>query len=239
RSLRPFETEDSIRRSIRQGCPLSAMLFSIAVEPLAGVITADDSIRGVVTPAGRVIKILAYADDTSLVLKDETSVDGAMRQLRAYCGASGAKVNINKSEIFFLGSRVAAVNRWGFREATDGVKVLGVWLARTPRDTIHNNWTAMVKKLAQVLALWKMRRLTLRGKVTVLNSLIFSKINYVLSILPLPVHFQTRINEVLSLFLWGSRANQISKLTLSRTVQGGGLGLISKQLCLSKISWCV
>uniref|UniRef100_A0A3B3IL18 Reverse transcriptase domain-containing protein n=1 Tax=Oryzias latipes TaxID=8090 RepID=A0A3B3IL18_ORYLA len=96
----------SITRSIRQGCPLSAMLFSIAVEPLAGVITADDSIRGVVTPAGREIKMLAYADDTSLVLNNEASVDGALRQLQAYCRASGAKVNVHKSEIFFLGCRV-------------------------------------------------------------------------------------------------------------------------------------
>uniref|UniRef100_A0A8C7X432 Reverse transcriptase domain-containing protein n=1 Tax=Oryzias sinensis TaxID=183150 RepID=A0A8C7X432_9TELE len=215
-----------IGRSIRQGCPMSAMLFSLAMEPLAYMINKEAGVRGVVTPAGREVKLFQYADDTSLVLNDEASLDKFLELLGIFCKASGAVVNVGKSELMFLGNKAGMNNRWGFREASDGVKVLGVWVARDPRVATERTWTEKLKQLEKVLSLWRMRSLTFKGKVVVLNSLFFSKINYALSGLDLPDVFRTRICELASGFLWGSRANQISRHTLSRVVQRGGLRLV-------------
>ena len=57
-------------RGIRQGCPLSAMLFILAVEILADRIRKNDRIKGVVFGENEdFFKVLQYADDTSVFLE--------------------------------------------------------------------------------------------------------------------------------------------------------------------------
>uniref|UniRef100_A0A3B4URR0 Reverse transcriptase domain-containing protein n=1 Tax=Seriola dumerili TaxID=41447 RepID=A0A3B4URR0_SERDU len=62
---------DSFRigRSVRQGCPLSALLYSIVTEPLAQAILQDKHILGINTPANRTVKITQYADDITITVK--------------------------------------------------------------------------------------------------------------------------------------------------------------------------
>lgn len=43
-----------IGRSVRQGCPLSALLYAIAVEPLASLIKRDPRVEGITLPYGGV-----------------------------------------------------------------------------------------------------------------------------------------------------------------------------------------
>jgi len=57
----PFPLE----RSVRQGCPLSALLYSISAEPLATLIKGDKEIRGIPIPYGGLSVIHQYADDTT------------------------------------------------------------------------------------------------------------------------------------------------------------------------------
>uniref|UniRef100_A0A3B3DIN6 Reverse transcriptase domain-containing protein n=1 Tax=Oryzias melastigma TaxID=30732 RepID=A0A3B3DIN6_ORYME len=128
-----------VKRSIRQGCPLSAMLYSLTVEPLALLINKTDNISGVITPAGRELKILHYADDTTLVLRDEQSVDTALRCLLLFCAASGAEINFMKSVLWSLGNRTGTQNKWGFRETEGGIKVLGVWLSGDSQHMVQTN----------------------------------------------------------------------------------------------------
>ncbi|KAK2875114.1 hypothetical protein Q8A73_024325 [Channa argus] len=62
----PFPLE----RSVRQGCPLSAMLYAIVAEPLAQSIITDLLIKGITSPKGNEFKIAQYADDISIMVKD-------------------------------------------------------------------------------------------------------------------------------------------------------------------------
>lgn len=64
-----------IQRSVRQGCPLSSLLYSLVAEPLALFINQDRQIKGITSPAGTESKILQYADDTNITITDENSID--------------------------------------------------------------------------------------------------------------------------------------------------------------------
>ncbi len=62
----PFPLE----RSVRQGCPLSALLYSITAEPLATLIKKDKEIKGIQIPNGGLSIIHQYADDTTFTVRD-------------------------------------------------------------------------------------------------------------------------------------------------------------------------
>ena len=60
-----------MERGVRQGCPISPILFIVTSELFAANIRGDANIKGIKTPfSHRPIKIRQYADDTTLFLKD-------------------------------------------------------------------------------------------------------------------------------------------------------------------------
>ena len=69
-----------LSKGIRQGCPLSALLFIITVEILAIEIRNNKNIKGI-TIGNQTIKISLLADDTTLFLKDITSLQAALNLL--------------------------------------------------------------------------------------------------------------------------------------------------------------
>ena len=62
-----------LERGVRQGCPLSALLFILSVEALACRIRQNNEIKGFKygTLAVQAVKICQYVDDTILFLKKQ------------------------------------------------------------------------------------------------------------------------------------------------------------------------
>ncbi|KAG7496752.1 hypothetical protein JOB18_024398 [Solea senegalensis] len=215
-----------INRSIRQGCPLSSLLYSLVAEPLALLINQNQSIQGIRADNGAVCKMISYADDTNIMVKDEKSLNVALDIIDNYCAASGAKINEKKSTIMYCGAVARSPGRWQFREEKACVRVLGVYLGCDGVAARDQTWHEVLEKIKKTLGMWKMRKLTLKGKVVVLNSLILSKLNHVLQIYDLPEQTLTEINNAISTFLWGSRRNMIAHKTIINKQSNGGLNLI-------------
>jgi hypothetical protein len=96
----------TLTRGIRQGDPLSPYLFIICAEVLsARLIKAneDGRLMGVPTSKrGPRISYLFFADDSLLFCRANQSQWCAMMDiLQLYKGASGQKMNANKTSIFF------------------------------------------------------------------------------------------------------------------------------------------
>ncbi len=65
--------------SIRQGCPLSALLYSLVAKPLGLAIKADREIKGIqINKNFKREAVYQYADDTTLLVEDIQSIDRAM-----------------------------------------------------------------------------------------------------------------------------------------------------------------
>ena len=58
----------------RQGCPLSGILFVIAMELLAQIIRWSKDIKGINIQGNEEVKLTQYADDTTALLADVQSV---------------------------------------------------------------------------------------------------------------------------------------------------------------------
>jgi hypothetical protein len=95
-----------IKCGIRQGDPLSCLLFDLGIEPLACLICNDPNLKGFTVPGvDEPIKANFFADDTILFLSREDSFDYAQETLNDWCQVSGAKFNIEKTEVIPIGTR--------------------------------------------------------------------------------------------------------------------------------------
>ena len=73
---------------VRQGCPLSPLLFILYMEPLAAAIRADPGVDGLLVPGsgGLRVKMTQYADDTTLLLGSDASLIRARESSRTSRG---------------------------------------------------------------------------------------------------------------------------------------------------------
>ena len=85
------------------------------------------------------------------------------------------------------------------------VRALGVWLSTDSDMTISLNYKDKMEKIKLIMGCWKLRRLGLLGKITILKSLIASQLIYIFS--PFQTHHTAikEINVMFCNFLWKKR----------------------------------
>lgn len=87
-----------------QGCPLSPLLFDLAVEPLARLLEDSDLFQGIQLH-NEVAELALFADDVILFLSDPVSHLSPI--LLDFGLVSGYKVNITKRELLELGCPIS------------------------------------------------------------------------------------------------------------------------------------
>ncbi|TFY82529.1 hypothetical protein EWM64_g1481 [Hericium alpestre] len=141
-----FSCPYKVTRGVRQGDPLSCLLFDLATELLACMLRASPKLRRFKIP-GIAEKVLVslFANDTAIFLSEYDRYDDLTDILEKWCAASGAKFNINKTEIIPIGSidhrrRILETRKIhpddngqlidGINVATDGnpIRYLGRWI---------------------------------------------------------------------------------------------------------------
>jgi hypothetical protein len=116
-----------------------------------------------------------YADDTILPGKSTISEATEFKSIiKSYTMASGQKVNENKSEIFFLNTKVDMEDRicelMGYRKGQFPCKYLGIALEKGSKSC--KVWRNTIEKLDARIGGWKDKWLSKVGKVTKLSSVL-------------------------------------------------------------------
>jgi hypothetical protein len=96
KKLKPFP----LKTEMKQGCPLSPLLFNIVLEFLARAIRQEEEIKGKQT-GKETVKISLFADDMILYLKDpKNSTQKLLYTINSYSKVAGYKINLQKSLAF-------------------------------------------------------------------------------------------------------------------------------------------
>lgn len=100
-----LSTPFQVRCGVRQGDPLSCLLFDIAIEPLAEALRKSN-LKGLKIP-GTTKRLIAnlFADDTTTFLSEEDNFDELEEILKKWCIASHAHFNISKTKILPVGTK--------------------------------------------------------------------------------------------------------------------------------------
>ena len=211
-----------ISNGIRQGCPISALLFLLVVEVLAEKIKSSPQISGI-TIGGTEFLISQLADDTTLFLKDKVSLSNTLTVLSHFEKCAGLKLNRGKSEAIMLGNDVELPSSvCGIRVIDKPIKILGILISKDIASISDINFKVKISKLKNLLNMWRQRQLSLKGKITIINSLALSQILCVASVLHVPQDVIKEVNKLIFTFLWPQKVH-VKRTTVIGPIEMGGL----------------
>ena len=174
-----------------------------------------------------IYKLSAYADDTTFFLNDEKSVENLIKSFDMFSKYSGLKLNSSKCEICGIGAKrgeyVALCGMKSIDLVSESIKILGIHYSYNERVRNENNYLQIMQTMDTIVKVWKMRNLTLLGKVTILKTLIFSKIVFLSFLTSVPTIIIEHLEEMQKDFLWDGKRAKISHKTLVGPYEEGGL----------------
>ncbi|KAA1469622.1 hypothetical protein DENSPDRAFT_773523, partial [Dentipellis sp. KUC8613] len=195
----------------------------------------------------RQVLISLFADDTALYLNENTNYHSVQQILDRWCRASGAKFNINKTEIIPIGTP-AYRNRLTtqrtlnptdalpldpqIRISPDGhpIRYLGAWIGNDVDDAVP--WEPILDKMRTKLTNWLPSRPTLMGKRLIVQMVVAGSTQFLTQVNGMPKHIESAILTDIKHFLWPNRRSAaISLDTLYLPVKDGGIGLLDLQAC--------
>jgi hypothetical protein len=226
-------------RGIRQGCPISANLFVIVVEILASVIRQNPRVYGIQI-GDKTYKISQYADDTCLFLTDEDSLKNVFIILEIFTRCSGLKANREKSEAIWIGASSNFRHKpLGIKWSSNSIKMLGIYINKDEEQCIKDNFKERLDKIENIVKLWCLRKMTLKGKIIIVNTLLISQMLYVCSVLETPDWVILKFKNIIVNFIWNNKKPKVKYQCLISTINEGGLKLadLESKIKALKLRW--
>ncbi|UYV60165.1 hypothetical protein LAZ67_1000173 [Cordylochernes scorpioides] len=203
---------------VRQGCAISAALFSLATGPL--LVRLERALG----PGN----VLAYADDIVLLIRRDELFDVVRIIFEDFRRASGIGVNFAKCKGLWCGAwRARTDTQLGISWTSEQIRVLGCNL--TPAVSSSAQEQHLLALLESAVARWVpfTRGLSLFGRARAANSLVLSAVvHHLHGYLPTDSTI-AKLQARLVRFVWGPRRTTwLPGGVLARPVSMGGFGLL-------------
>ena len=227
----------NVERGVRQGDPLSPYLFVICVEILAIAVRNNENIKGIKISDSET-KLLQFADDTTAILADLNFAQALLKLLNDFEKVSGLKLNVLKTEAMWIGSLQNCEDEpLGFKWKTC-VKFLGIFITYDVNILVEKNFKQRLKKIANLINLWKSRGLSIHGKVSIIKAILLPKMIYPSSFLSTPATVIKEFNALVFSFLWNGKDKVIRRSTYA-PYDSGGLRMIDYETIVKalRLSW--
>jgi mannosylglycoprotein endo-beta-mannosidase len=175
---------------LRQGDPLSPMLFILAMEPLQKMlaIAADDGLLSPLSSRGSTLRVSLYADDAAIFVKPiRSEIQVVANILEIFGHASGLKTNRDKCAVFPIPYGDVPVDEilepFPCQVQSFPCHYLGLPLHFRQPSRVQVQ--PVIDKMANKLPLlWKGRFLNKAGRLKLVNSVLSSTPTYFLTIFP-------------------------------------------------------
>ena len=199
-------------------------------EILAHMVGQDTDIRGV--PVQQLKNVLSqFADDSGAFLRFEsTTINEFCKVLSDIEASIGLQVSYEKTTLYRVGSlansKATLYTEKCLKWSSASVEMLGISVA-CDGSLDKTNYDKILEKMKKISKNWYNRRLTLFGKVLVVNTLMASLAVYKMMCLASMSEEQRRgMEAIIRDFIWSGRKPKISLYTMSRKKSQGGLQLV-------------
>ena len=211
-------------RGVRQGDPLSMILYVLSLEPLLESIRQDNDVTGIDDTSGTSQKLLAFADDTNFFPNSQIGINKIINHFKNFSKCSGSKINLDKSKGMVIGkgdrlARVEGVN-W-----VDKLKIFGVSY-RNRRDPVDKGaWRDILREIQGDLETFKHFRTSIFGRANIVNTLVHPKLLYLAQVDTPTKKIITQYNKLVRYFIFKDTLPRIKNTTLIQDKLKGGINL--------------
>ncbi|GJT49390.1 RNA-directed DNA polymerase, eukaryota [Tanacetum coccineum] len=185
--------EFKFHKGLKQGDPLSPFLFILVMESLHfsfNQVLDAGLFKGVRIDNSLSLSHLFYADDAVFIGKwDKSNLITLVNMLKCFFLASGLKINIHKSKLMGIGVPQEEVH--------SAATFIGCATLSTPFNYLgtkiggcisrSNSWNDMIVKISTRLSKWKLKTLSIGGRLTLIKSVLSSMPLYHISIYKVPI----------------------------------------------------
>jgi Reverse transcriptase (RNA-dependent DNA polymerase) len=153
-----------LKRGVRQGDPLSCLLYAFSIEPLGTALRR--CMTGLSLPGVPAAKVMMYTDDTNLFASANEDIPGILQVLDSSSLAIGSLFNHTKTLVKPVGSldfqcachdsqTLAGFTMTGASVLgpDEPVRILGVWVGHTNRA--DGVWRGVIHQVKFIISQWK------------------------------------------------------------------------------------
>lgn len=225
-----------IKRGIRQGCPVSPLLFNLAVELMSLFIKNFEDNIGI-DILGRTFTISQFADDTLLFLKNKEVLPLVIEKISVFSKASGLTLNFKKCELMAIHNCNLDVIE-GIPVKKE-IKYLGVMITNNVVNREHSNFNSKIESMKKSLNHWLSRDLSILGRILLTKTEGISKLIYLSQALYTAPRVIKSVNSILFKFIWKNKTHYLRKFHMVKEYEHGGLRAIDFESLLGtfRIKW--
>lgn len=209
----------NIKKGVRQGCPLSPYLYVIVFDALLKKLNGNLNIKMLDLPIeGNKKTITAFADDLTVVVRDEKSVAQILQEIKKYGQKSGAKLNKEKSKLMYLGRTVPKED---FRiKVVDEVKILGITFNKT--GISQTTWDDLERECQLILKEYG-EETPLTARAEIIKRLIMAKCAYFFGGAAPTKNYCQKLEKMCFQFIWKGKNQWVKQWKLKLPLEQGGL----------------
>jgi len=191
-----------VETGVRQGDPLSPLLYVIALEPLLRYIASTMDGMCIENVS---IKYAAYADDVALFCRDQAEANNVLAKVFEFELVCNARINKSKSE-FFLKQSATVENGSNLERLRRvfTVRYLGCQLsiATDAEAQRREFWVKLLSSVERKLLLWKRLSLDIQGRILIAKSIGVGTIVYHASMVTAPDETLVKLQRILDDYIW-------------------------------------
>lgn len=232
-----------VTRGVRQGDPLSCLLFVIAIEPLACLLRSS-RLHGFKIPGvPEWLVTTLFADDTTVYLSERDDYHEMWAILDLWCAAARARFNGSKTQIIPVGSLAYCYQVVESRRLTatgaplpdnvviadcregHSIRILGAWVGYNISPSA-NPWSLMLDKIHDDLARWERCKPSVFGRKIIVEWVIGGRTQYLTKVQGMPTDVKQVLLDWIRSFMAKGKHPVISLDAMYQPAENGGLGLL-------------
>jgi len=221
----------TLKRGVRQGDPLSCLLFNFSIEPLA--IKLRQVVKGLAVPGLAPVRVMLYADDINLFLGKDDSVQEISDCLASVSKTIGSKFNMDKTDVKPVGPHSFQLACYTQQDMggqsipgahilppANPLRILGVWVGS--RDFASDRWLQIDKHVKKIILQWRAIGASARNRSLLAKALMLSRCHFLMDGNGIPLSMLNRIGNKIMNFVRG-KFSAMAYRTLEAPLAEGGL----------------